>query len=195
MTILDNSVSSKSLEPIHFTILAVANSLFLCKQDTVSNKIPPKTKTDFLKFRLEDEWSGTQSRLNEKHNSENEMNRASSSQNCVCGRENKKEMEMEIFRDENIVNPPHKYPWVTLNVVFCYCHHTLPTMWEALNTISFSIWRIMCESGHLLATALAMSSCVANGLPHRVPCNVALSDYNRHMSCLDRFDHLKGRMR
>ncbi|PRD31022.1 UNVERIFIED_CONTAM: hypothetical protein NCL1_24642 [Trichonephila clavipes] len=59
-----------------------------------------------------DEWSGTQSRLNEKHNSENEMNRASSSQNCVCGRENKKEMEMEIFRDENIVNPPHKYPWV-----------------------------------------------------------------------------------
>ncbi|GFY48365.1 plasma kallikrein [Trichonephila inaurata madagascariensis] len=57
-----------------------------------------------------EEWNGTQSRLNKKHNSEYEMNRATSSQDCVCGRENVK--EMEIFRDGYIVDPPHKYPWV-----------------------------------------------------------------------------------
>ncbi|GFR11441.1 plasma kallikrein [Trichonephila clavata] len=38
------------------------------------------------------------------------MNRASSSQNCVCGGENEKETER--FVDSLIVNPPHKYPWV-----------------------------------------------------------------------------------
>ncbi|GFV13869.1 uncharacterized protein TNCV_523481 [Trichonephila clavipes] len=56
----------------------------------------------------------------------------------------------------------------TLNVVPYYCHHTLPTMWEALNTISLSIWRTMCESGHrctMWRKALAMSSRVANRLP------------------------------
>ncbi|GFQ85638.1 hypothetical protein TNCT_409481 [Trichonephila clavata] len=39
----------------------------------------------------------------------------------------------------------------TLNVVPCYCHYTLATIWETLNTISLSICRTMCESGHLLA--------------------------------------------
>ncbi|GFX76519.1 hypothetical protein TNCV_3162371 [Trichonephila clavipes] len=34
----------------------------------------------------------------------------------------------------------------TFKVVPCYYHHTLPTMWEALNTISLSIFRTMCES-------------------------------------------------
>ncbi|GFV73506.1 uncharacterized protein TNCV_1539481 [Trichonephila clavipes] len=43
----------------------------------------------------------------------------------------------------------------TLNEVPCYCHHTLPTMWEALNTISLSISRTMCESDHLLAHGIS----------------------------------------
>ncbi|GFV45399.1 uncharacterized protein TNCV_5055931 [Trichonephila clavipes] len=38
-----------------------------------------------------------------------------------------------------------------LNVAPCYCHHTLPTMWEVLNTISLSICHTICESSHLLA--------------------------------------------
>ncbi|PRD22238.1 UNVERIFIED_CONTAM: hypothetical protein NCL1_49604 [Trichonephila clavipes] len=42
----------------------------------------------------------------------------------------------------------------TLNVVPCYCHHTLPTMWEALNTNNFCICHTMCESGHLLAHSI-----------------------------------------
>ncbi|GFT15073.1 hypothetical protein TNCV_4316511 [Trichonephila clavipes] len=52
-TILAHSLSSKSLEPIHFIVLAVANSWFQCKQDAISNKIPPKIKMDRLKFELE----------------------------------------------------------------------------------------------------------------------------------------------
>ncbi|GFU17420.1 uncharacterized protein TNCV_4309591 [Trichonephila clavipes] len=43
----------------------------------------------------------------------------------------------------------------TLNVVPCYCHHTLSTMWEALNTINLSIFRTMCESGQLLAHSIS----------------------------------------
>ncbi|GFW37259.1 uncharacterized protein TNCV_5021571 [Trichonephila clavipes] len=50
---LDNSLPSKSLESIHFIVLAVTNSWFQCKQDAISNKIPPKIKTDHLKFKLE----------------------------------------------------------------------------------------------------------------------------------------------
>ncbi|GFX14587.1 uncharacterized protein TNCV_4015851 [Trichonephila clavipes] len=38
----------------------------------------------------------------------------------------------------------------TLAVVPCYCHHALPTMLEALNTVSLSICHPICESGHLL---------------------------------------------
>ncbi|GFX14652.1 uncharacterized protein TNCV_4016501 [Trichonephila clavipes] len=38
----------------------------------------------------------------------------------------------------------------TLNVVPCYYQHTLPTMWEALNTTSFNICSTMCESVNLL---------------------------------------------
>ncbi|GFU26243.1 hypothetical protein TNCV_5106531 [Trichonephila clavipes] len=37
----------------HFIDLSVANSWFLCKQDAISNKIPPKIKMDRLKFKLE----------------------------------------------------------------------------------------------------------------------------------------------
>ncbi|GFV90098.1 hypothetical protein TNCV_4378141 [Trichonephila clavipes] len=40
-----------------------------------------------------------------------------------------------------------------LNVVPCYYHHTLPTMWEALSTTSLTICRTMREPGHLTATA------------------------------------------
>ncbi|GFW21347.1 uncharacterized protein TNCV_1531721 [Trichonephila clavipes] len=43
----------------------------------------------------------------------------------------------------------------TLNVVPCYCHHMLPTMWETLNTLSLSIFRTMCESGPLLAHSIS----------------------------------------
>ncbi|GFV55315.1 uncharacterized protein TNCV_2268661 [Trichonephila clavipes] len=54
----------------------------------------------------------------------------------------------------------------TPKVVPCYCHHTLPTMWEALNTTSLNICRTICESGHLLRrTILAISCLVANRLP------------------------------
>ncbi|GFU26495.1 uncharacterized protein TNCV_2463391 [Trichonephila clavipes] len=53
----------------------------------------------------------------------------------------------------------------TLNVVPCYCHQTLPTMWEALNIINLSNCRTMYESGTCWGTALAMSSRVANRLP------------------------------
>ncbi|GFV62332.1 uncharacterized protein TNCV_1131151 [Trichonephila clavipes] len=42
----------------------------------------------------------------------------------------------------------------TVNVVSCQCHHTLSTMWEALNTISLSIYRTKCQSGHLLAHSI-----------------------------------------
>ncbi|PRD30191.1 UNVERIFIED_CONTAM: hypothetical protein NCL1_27168 [Trichonephila clavipes] len=43
----------------------------------------------------------------------------------------------------------------TFNIVPCYYHHTLPTMWEALNNTSLIICR----------TTLAISSRVANHLP------------------------------
>ncbi|GFW06504.1 hypothetical protein TNCV_2188371 [Trichonephila clavipes] len=52
-TILDHSLPSRSLELIHFIVLAVPNSWFLCKQNAISNKIPPKIKMDLLKFKLE----------------------------------------------------------------------------------------------------------------------------------------------
>ncbi|PRD22441.1 UNVERIFIED_CONTAM: hypothetical protein NCL1_49080 [Trichonephila clavipes] len=37
----------------HCSYKAVTNSWFQCKQDAISNKIPPKIKTDHLKFKLE----------------------------------------------------------------------------------------------------------------------------------------------
>ncbi|GFQ73676.1 hypothetical protein TNCT_366361 [Trichonephila clavata] len=43
----------------------------------------------------------------------------------------------------------------TLNVVPYYCHQMLPMMWETLNTISLSIYRTMCESGHLISNFLS----------------------------------------
>ncbi|GFY34259.1 uncharacterized protein TNCV_2505621 [Trichonephila clavipes] len=43
----------------------------------------------------------------------------------------------------------------TLNVVHCYYYHTLPTVWETLNTTSLSICRTMCESGHFLAHSIS----------------------------------------
>ncbi|GFX02652.1 hypothetical protein TNCV_2010961 [Trichonephila clavipes] len=47
------TLPSNSLEPIHFTVLAVENSWFPRKQDAISNKIPLKIKMDRLKFKLE----------------------------------------------------------------------------------------------------------------------------------------------
>ncbi|GFT29039.1 uncharacterized protein TNCV_3586891 [Trichonephila clavipes] len=49
----------------------------------------------------------------------------------------------------------------TLHVVPCYYHHTLPTMWEGLNTTSLSICRTVCELGQLLAHSISnvLSSC------------------------------------
>ncbi|GFW52103.1 uncharacterized protein TNCV_2819721 [Trichonephila clavipes] len=41
----------------HCSYKAVANSWFLCKQDTVSNKFPPKIKTDRFKLKLRDSRS------------------------------------------------------------------------------------------------------------------------------------------
>ncbi|GFU59262.1 hypothetical protein TNCV_4197861 [Trichonephila clavipes] len=52
-TILDHSLPSKPLEPIHFIVLAVANTWFRCKQNAISNEIAPKIKIAFLKFKLE----------------------------------------------------------------------------------------------------------------------------------------------
>ncbi|GFS84557.1 uncharacterized protein TNCV_4607141 [Trichonephila clavipes] len=43
----------------------------------------------------------------------------------------------------------------TLNIVPYYYHHTLLTMWEALNTISLSTCHTMCESGRLLAHSIS----------------------------------------
>ncbi|PRD25787.1 UNVERIFIED_CONTAM: Plasminogen [Trichonephila clavipes] len=52
-------------------------------------------------------WSG----LNENHTFDNEMNRASSSsQNCLCGRENVKETKRIV--GGSTVNPPHRFPWM-----------------------------------------------------------------------------------
>ncbi|GFY09701.1 uncharacterized protein TNCV_3696631 [Trichonephila clavipes] len=50
---LDHSLPYKSLEHIHYIDLAFANSWFLCKQDAISNKIPPKIKMNRLKFKFE----------------------------------------------------------------------------------------------------------------------------------------------
>ncbi|PRD33581.1 UNVERIFIED_CONTAM: hypothetical protein NCL1_17247 [Trichonephila clavipes] len=49
----------------------------------------------------------------------------------------------------------------TLNIVPCYHHHTLPTLWAALNTTSLNICRTMFESGHMLAPSIrnALSCC------------------------------------
>ncbi|GFY18212.1 hypothetical protein TNCV_2046181 [Trichonephila clavipes] len=44
---------SKSLEHIPYVDSAVSNSLFLCKQDAISNKIPLKMKMERLKFKSE----------------------------------------------------------------------------------------------------------------------------------------------
>ncbi|GFX03870.1 hypothetical protein TNCV_4677751 [Trichonephila clavipes] len=51
--LLDHALSSMSLEPIHFIVLAVTNPWLQYKQDTISNKIPPKIKMDFIKFKFE----------------------------------------------------------------------------------------------------------------------------------------------
>ena len=41
-----------------------------------------------------------------------------------------------------------------LKAVPCCCHHTLPMMWEALNTIGLRMCHTMCESGHLSAHSI-----------------------------------------
>ncbi|GFX02408.1 hypothetical protein TNCV_2285751 [Trichonephila clavipes] len=74
------------------------------------------------------------------------------------------------FMVQKMTNSAHKVDMTnlglqTLDVVLRNCHHMLPTMWEALNTISLSIWHTMCELGHLSAPALTMSSRIANLLP------------------------------
>ncbi|GFV53240.1 uncharacterized protein TNCV_1065991 [Trichonephila clavipes] len=52
------------------------------------------------------------------------------------------------------------------NVVPCYCHHKLPTMWEVLNTISLSICRTMRESGYLwLHSITNVLSCCKPPIP------------------------------
>ncbi|GFQ83401.1 uncharacterized protein TNCT_323731 [Trichonephila clavata] len=47
-------------------------------------------------------------------------------------------------------------------------------MWEALNTISLSICRTMCELSHLLAHSISMSSSVANRLPRNGSLNLGM---------------------
>ncbi|GFV56625.1 hypothetical protein TNCV_736331 [Trichonephila clavipes] len=48
--ILGHPLPSKSLEPIHFIDLAIVNSWFQYKQDTISNKIPLKNQNKSLEI-------------------------------------------------------------------------------------------------------------------------------------------------
>ena len=62
-------------------------------------------------------------------------------------------MTLTVQMNENTVYMTH-LGLKTLKVVSCGCHHTLPMMWEALNTIGLRMCRTMCESGHLLAHSI-----------------------------------------
>ncbi|GFY57814.1 polyserase-2 [Trichonephila inaurata madagascariensis] len=115
-------------------------------------------------------WIG----LNENHTFENEMNRASSSsQNCLCGRENVEETKRIV--GGSTVNPPHRFPWMVAvvrriyNVDDFYCGGALISPYYVLTAAH------CLTSQTIRNTRVALGAHDSTSSPESVPISLLLA--------------------